>query len=466
MIEGVISSKNLNDLLHLKETAWFEFREKHYATTAPNPGGLKAKHELAKDCSSIANSGGGYIFLGLKPAIESNQMTEYVAQVKGITKSDVNLISWRDTLLNQLTPRFTLEEIEHGFIDIDEEKSILWMRIPSAVSKGVYPLMVHNDQVQQGEHTIKGKTIGIYERYGAENIALSTDKVQSYIANGIASEGSQPLHTQAMVRMEAKIDSLINAQTSSAAMPDLTEHRDKFIAEAGIKLANSDNGFFYMYAAPESNVHIANFWAPYSEDNSVPKLLKTPPILRRMGWDLSVASQEYPTAAPGAWEIMNGAQKLLRVTEKGEVAVAVNIKPILSWGLDEQAQQEGYALLINEYALAEFIAMFLAFLNKVADKLNEENTRYSLFFGFAGTSGSSVGLHEPIMQGIPSNPTIGPLRTPSEWEINSLDPDKQYVNAGFVIEEVIRAGFGGSEDSQYFIREEGQLRFDPSSYTG
>ncbi len=47
-------------------------------------------------------------------------MTEYVTAVPGIKKTDINLTSWRDSLMHALTPRFSLEDIEHGYIDIDD----------------------------------------------------------------------------------------------------------------------------------------------------------------------------------------------------------------------------------------------------------------------------------------------------------------------------------------------------------
>ena len=198
--------------------------------------------------------------------------------------------------------------------------------------------------------------------------------------------------------------------------------------------------------------------------------MKNPPTLRRMGWDLSVATQEYPSAEPGAWEIMNGDRKLLHVTEKAEVFAAVTINNFLNWGMDNPNQQQhnlGYAIMINEYAFAEFIAMYFAFLKKIAERVQdaEESLKYEVHFGFIGTEGLSVGLHEPIMQGIPSNGTLGPMRTPSIWQIDDLDPTKPYLNAGFVIQQIIRAGFGGTEDSQYFVRDDGVLMFDASSYS-
>lgn len=189
LMEKVINNGMLGELLLLKETSWFEFREKPYATTVAEPGASKAKYELAKDCSSISNSGGGYIFIGLKPKKSDNQMTEFVSEIVGFKKADINLESWRDSMASLITPRFTLEDIDHGFIDIDKSRVVMWMRIPSAEEKGVFPLIFHTDQWHTpGKHKIKGKAIGLYERHGAENIMLSSEKIQSYMSRGLVGE--------------------------------------------------------------------------------------------------------------------------------------------------------------------------------------------------------------------------------------------------------------------------------------
>lgn len=464
-IEAVIAGEDLDSLLNKEETSWFEFREKHYATTSPEPGGSKAKYELAKDCSSIANSGGGYIFIGLKPAISESQMTEYVTAIPGIKKADINLTSWRDSLMHALTPRFSLEDIEHGYIDIDDENSVLWMRIPSAEEKGVYPLILHSDQVQLEGHRLRGSVIGVYERHGAENVQLSPEKIQGYVSQGIANENTGQPYSQVINRVEAKLDNLMNSQITTEPAIDIDARKNKHLEIARRKVGDDSEAFFYIYAGPKTKTKINNFWDPYTEETSIPHLMKNPPVLRRMGWDLSVADQEYPTAEPGAWEIMNGNRKLLNVTERGEVFSAGTLNRFLNWGLDELAQQsQDYGLLINEYALAEYVAMFFSFLQEVSQKLSVEGVQYEVRFGFVGTDGLSVGLHEPLMPGIPSNGTLGPMRDPSEWAIDDIEPLKPYINAGFVIQEIIRAGFGGTENSQYFVREQGQLVFDHTSY--
>lgn len=466
-IESVIASKNLNDLIGLQETSWFEFREKHYATTSAEPGASIAKKELAKDCSSIANSGGGYIFIGLKAEIQNSQMTEYVESVVGINKADVNLASWRDSMKAALIPAFSLENIEHDFIDIDNEKSVLWMRIPSAQEIGLYPIMFHSDQVLIEGHKLSGKVIGVYERYGAENEPLSSEKVQSYIAQGIANESTGKPYSQDLSRLESKVDQLLSGGMAVSVSDNSEERRDHFLDEANEKVGDEGEGFFYCYAKPRTQLEFPNFWNSHNDDGSVAHLIKNPPELRNMGWDLGVAMSEYPAAELGAWEIRNGNRKLLQVSETGEVFFAGTLRNFLGWGLDsEAAQAEGYDVLINEYAFTEYVAMASSFINKLIARASNApaDLKYDIFFGFKNLDEFRVGLNQPFMMGIGSNGTAGPLRFPADLKLEGASFEVPYETTGFLIQKLSRSGFGSTQDSPYLINNDGKLTFDESSY--
>ncbi len=466
-IEAIITSKNLDDLVGLQETSWFEFRDKHYATTSNEPGASIAKKELAKDCSSIANSGGGYIFIGLKTQIQSSQMTEYVESVVGINRAEVNLTSWRDSMKAALIPAFSLENIEHDFIDIDEEKSVLWMRIPSAQEIGLYPIMLHSDQVLIEGHKLRGKVIGVYERYGAENEPLSSEKVQSYIAQGIANESTGKPYSQDLSRLESKVDQLLNGGLANNAADNTEERRDHFLAEADEKVGDDGEGFFYCFAKPRTQLEFHNFWNSPNEQNSVAHLIKNPPKLRNMGWDLGVAMSENPTAELEVWEIRNGSRKILQVSETGEVFFAGTLRNFLGWGLDsEVAKAEGYAVLINEYAFTEYIAMASSFINKLVAKADNapDGLKYDLYFGFKNLEGYAVGLNQPFMMGIESNGTTGPLRFPADLKLEGVSFEAPYDATGSLIQKLSRSGFGNTRDSPYLINNGGKLTFDESSY--
>ena len=469
LIEEIINSGKADKLMHLEETAWLEFHH-NYATTAPDPAGSIAKYELAKDCSAIANSGGGYIFTGVKTENINNRMTDYVCEVRGVQEDSFDLQSWRDSLSTMLIPRFTLTDIKNGLLDTDDGKKVLYLKIPDAKANGLYPIILRNDQWQPDEqHRIKGEAIGLYERYGAGNNILSAEKTQSYIAQGIENENGDNSFVQELKRLETKIDSLINVVGNIGTEPviNVNGNEAKFVEEAMTKLATDRNGFFYIYAAPKDKLDLVDFWKPYTEEDSIPRLMKNPPTLRRLGWDLSVGDQEYPSAEPGMWEIMNGESKILDITDKGELFTAGVFRRFIDWGLDPEVQRNSnYDVLINEYALSEYIGMFFAFLEKfVATYGNPtEQLKYQLHFGFVVEDGLRVGLDEPDMLGIPSNGIIGPLRSVSTWRIEECKPNEPDRNAGFVIQKIVRDGFGGTADPSYFTRDDGILTFDRTSY--
>jgi hypothetical protein len=176
---------------------------------------------------------------------------------------------------------------------------------------------------------------------------------------------------------------------------------------------------------------------------------------------------EYPTAELGAWEIRNGNRKLLQTSEAGEVFFAGTLRNFLGWGFDgEAAQAQGYDVLINEYAFTEYIAMASSFINKLIAKANNapDDLKYDLYFGFKNLDELKVGLNQPILQGIPSNGTAGPLRFPADLKLEGVSFASPYEATGFLIQKLSRSGFGSTQDSPYLIKNNGKPTFDESSY--
>jgi len=85
-IEKIIESGKPSGFLGVIETSYFEFREKpYYPDNEHNTVSReKSRLELLKDFSSVANSGGGYVVIGLKPKLDPSKFNlEFVDEVRG-----------------------------------------------------------------------------------------------------------------------------------------------------------------------------------------------------------------------------------------------------------------------------------------------------------------------------------------------------------------------------------------------
>ena len=147
--------------------------------------------------------------------------------------------------------------------------------------------------------------------------------------------------------MTAIADRLEHSQTNPVTKPPSYEQKKRIIEEFINKL-DPEADVFYIIATPTGGVTLNNFWD--KSENSIHHFMKNPPILRNMGWDLSVWITEYPQTEGNSWEIMNGNRKILKVTKNGIVAGGANIQDFLDWGLRDEEKNEDKKGNMRDYA--------------------------------------------------------------------------------------------------------------------
>lgn len=117
---------------------------------------------------------------------------------------------------------------------------------------------------------------------------------------------------------------------------------------------NIKSPLFILGAAPSSKVEILNF---FLEDSHFFKLLKDPPHMRYMGWNL--LTLDYPKIIDGqSWEVRNGDRKTIRLYRDGSfVAVTYADNTFLGWGQKDEDFANNPQL--NTLALIEYIYEFV-----------------------------------------------------------------------------------------------------------
>lgn len=117
----------------------------------------------------------------------------------------------------------------------------------------------------------------------------------------------------------------------------------------------SDKGpLFILGAAPTTKVEIPDF---FNENNPYAKLLKDPPYLRYMGWNM--LTLDHPKIIDGqAWEVRNGDRKTFRFYRNGSfVAVVYADNSFLGWGQNDADFHNNPKL--NPLALVEYVYEFV-----------------------------------------------------------------------------------------------------------
>jgi hypothetical protein len=469
-IQSVIDTGDPAAFIRFEEASCFEVRERSYATDSPDKVSRdKALQTLTTDVSSLANSGGGYLVIGLKTTTKAGLPTEYVSSVCGVDKDQVPLDKWRQVIRQYTTPRLTLEAIEHGFIGKD--KLVFWMKIPNAKSTGEYPVLVTKAKWQvDDEAYLHGDLYGLYHRDGAENLLETPEKIQKMLSVALTSGSEQQnVSTAQYQRLSEQLESLaatIGAMGNSDSRIG-AEVASK-IDEADTKL-HTDQGYFYVYARPQKPMQFARFWDSDSiEKTTVYGMVKHPPTLRRLGWSLEVAASEYPQPNGNEWEIRNGNRKLLQVSDTGAVFGAITVAGVLNHGAADHllaVTNGGINALVNELALTEYIYNFSVFTDTLARERGKI-LDYDLVYGFNVPEGVELGLLRSagiaVLSYDLSDNRLGKTR---EWHGLLEMGVPLAMQAANIVLNIIRAGFGITEDPPFITKNDhGYLAVDTEFY--
>ncbi len=442
-IERIIKKNNPEELIGAIETSYFEFREKPYfedEKSGKDWAKYKSRTELLKDTSSISNSGGGYLLIGFVPDTVKGRQVEYVKSVCGIDVKALDIERWLNILSDGLVPRFPRDKIASGFMG--KGKQVLWVKIPDAKDLGLHPFIIPQDQWNPEEEIVlKGQVYGIYTRDGAKNIQLfDSHKFQEHISGVLSGSISNTSVESQIGRLMAIADRLEHSQTKPTTQPPSEEQKKRIIEEFANKL-DSESDVLYMIAVPTRGVALDNFWD--DSDGSLHHHIKNPPILRNMGWDLSVWITEHPQAEGNSWEIMNGSRKILKVTKNGIIAAAANIQEFLDWGLREEEKNEGKKLL-NAFAFVEYVNSFFLFIKALITNgiIVEEHMTYDVEIGFISKDGGKYSIVFSVNNFLPAE--FGPQKQ-SIWQFGPYDMSDLLQSeriAGSIVQDIYASGFG------------------------
>ena len=133
-------------------------------------------------------------------------------------------------------------------------------------------------------------------------------------------------------------------------------------------MSTNKSPLFILAAAPTSKVEMADF---FSENNPYAKLMKDPPYLRYMGWNMLTLDR--PKLVDGqAWEVRNGDRKTFRFYRDGSfVAVVYADNTFLGWGQSEEDFSNNPRL--NTLAVIEYVYEFVELYRNIINNLKGVN---------------------------------------------------------------------------------------------
>lgn len=457
----ILESNKPEDLVGVEETAYFECKSESYLTTSmEKQDAARHKFELVKDVTSIANSGGGIICIGLQHGKKNNGLTDYVTKIEPVPNNHIQTQSWEDVLCNYTTPDFKREWLEFRYSGTN--KKVFWIKIADIRDTVDYPvLVILPKKYEDGVSPQVKEIFGLYFRDRSVNVPYSLEKLHISIQAGFREgDNGHARYLKSMLEyIDTKIDLLLNNSSKEDAKQIKTELRDALVDYAIQGLDNS-KGLFYLYAFPVKETIVSDFWE--QDEKSVYRFIKNTPHLREGGWDLRGAQSEYPNPKKNRWEISNGRRKLTSFDIQGRLFCAGSINEFLNWGVSDYKTDENFNL-VNAFALTEYIDCYFQTL-EIFKTVFDIKSDYEVEAGFLNAGQNTKLLFPRHIQNA-SHQLTNPIGQ-DKWELEVKQEEDKHPSyyAGQLVQEIYVNGFGSITDHPYLVKDAKGYKVDEDLY--
>ncbi len=331
-----------SELIGHLETRQVEFKREPYRLTDD-----RQKLELAKDVSALANAAGGVIILGISTDRDEARPWDRASAIRPFPLALINEKQYTDTIQAWVFP--SPESIEvRVYPDVAQADHVLAAVLVPRQRPSLGPFIVMKNIAPDGR--TEGSLIGYFERRATDAKPLGSHEIQAILRDGhlfrrmLDERASTPPPAPTTIASESPAESATAMQ-----IPELTRERAAGLAEA-IQLAEQPT--FTLTATPIPRVDASAMFQ--SEDNPLTVLLRTPPELRDMGFDLDCG--EYPAIqhAQLRRSALAGYKGLECWSDGTLLFVAVADNEFLCWG-DRRAEDP---LRIHPVPLLESTLLF------------------------------------------------------------------------------------------------------------
>jgi hypothetical protein len=358
----ILSRGAFLELVSAVEHAQFECKSGLYDTKSE-----KAKIELAKDISALANSSGGYLLIG--PATKKNPLHQgdEVVSVSEFAESAFPLDTYRNILGALIYPPITGLKIEWYPSSADSAKGIASIYVPPK-SANEKPFLVMKSEL---DSQVRGHIFGYFERVGDDVLPTSAQIIRDTMKDGNR-------YGELDRRME-NIEGLITKLASNRPAPanPLTNERlVKRAADARIAARLTDVPSFFLVAAPTEPVKLTGLFSSKSPEY---KAVSTPPVYRHNGFDLDPRTPIEHLRGELLRRITNGRKGLELWQDGALIFVGRNDEGFLGWAT---ARNEGeYNIYINNYVLSEVVSLFFSLAIQVFGGMQRPPEEIRVCFG-------------------------------------------------------------------------------------
>jgi hypothetical protein len=380
---------------------------------------IKAKVELAKDISALANSKGGYLLIGPLTQKSPLHHGDEIASISCFAASLFQPDTYRDILNSFVYPPITDLKIEWHPSNTDQSKGIASIYVPPR-SAGDKPFLVVQSEL---DSQIRGHLFGYFERAGDDALPTTVQVLRDTMKDG-------KRYGELERRME-NFEGLL-AKLVSSPLPK----QDPFKVERLLQLAADakmaahllDVPSFFLLAAPVQPVKLSGL---YSSNSSEHKAIAEPPAYRQHGFDLNPHTPVQYIRGELIRRVTAGRKGLELWQDGTLIFVGRNDEDFLGWAVP----RKGENLYINNYVLTEVISLFFVLTVQVFSGVQAPPERVRVAFGFMRESAESTTYelsHHPVSRPVGS---FGGNKVPAqnkifwiEFQLKDAIPEAEALN--------------------------------------
>lgn len=202
LIKSILESGEFDSFIGLLEDLHFEAKN----STPYDLDTEKDRYELAKDASSLANSEGGYLVIGLHDEPLRDQRTGRVRALDLFEESALSVARLLGVIKEYVYPPIKNLEIRWIPTAVDNSRGLCYICVPQQ-AEGKKPFIIV--RVFEDSERQKGIVIGITRRVGADNTPMTPHDIYNLVRRGHDPQGQQ------LTRIEEKLNALGESLASS-----------------------------------------------------------------------------------------------------------------------------------------------------------------------------------------------------------------------------------------------------------
>jgi len=194
-IRKILATQAIENFIGFKEDECFEAK----TGTAYDLISPIGRYELAKDVSSLANTSGGYLILGLKTVALEQEQTDQVSEITLFKQEIFSSEKYLGIINEYVHPQ--IENLEAKWIESKSNVGLglACIFVPEQLEEKKY--FVIKRIIEDGK-LIKGIVFGICQRIGSSNVPLTGEQLHHQFQQGKSSVAER------LTRIEEKLDLL------------------------------------------------------------------------------------------------------------------------------------------------------------------------------------------------------------------------------------------------------------------